>query len=680
MRKQLLSILLTLCLVLTLLPGTVWASAEDGQIDLRPTNETRWIDRVELPDFALKLYETLEKAIDGDGCSDYLIDDEYFDLDAENVPSNGEPGDFIRGNVSLSDGSVFRYSGIVVTTTETPEKDHNYISNCITAVHTAFKRDHPEAFWLQGKWQVSFIRNGIRYYCYAIICRTVGETTPYYDMRVPEFRPDGGFDIRRAIARRDEDIETILRTIPSGADRFTQVWHLNDWLAEHNSYNVKEGGYTPWYATQCISALEGLEGTDGPVCGGYATAFQVLCQALDIPCVFVHAQKPFDPDHGWNYVQMENGNWYAVDATWNDGGDHAENRTKWFLVGGKTMIDEKAFLVSHPAKNPADPSKKTEEPSGVADFINGPVLSDNAYPRKVHLAYTGMPEKLNSGDSVTLTPVLLLASGAAYTYSSTGLPAGLTLDRDTGKITGVVLDASNAVTLTVTAVNPDDPADRAQCTLTFPAEESHKFVDVPDWGAAEVNWGAAKGIILGVGENRFASYNTCTHDEILTFLWRTAGRPEAAQSPVATAYNIPDFQDAINWAYEKRMIDTSFQSRAPCTRASAVKYIWQATGMKSAPASDFSDVPSSAAYAPAVDWAAANGITMGTGNGRFNPDGTCTRVQIAVFLYRAYHNIETAYSYADMEQQIFNSPLKRKASFTFTNSGEESLDHAMVDL
>ncbi|MDE6589130.1 MAG: putative Ig domain-containing protein, partial [Oscillospiraceae bacterium] len=487
MRKRLLSILLTLCLVLTLMPGTAWASVENGQVDLRPTNEVRWIDRVELPDFALKLYETLENAIDGDGCNDYLIDNEYFDLDGEDVLSNGEPGDFIRGNVSRSDGSVFRYAGIVVTTTETPETDHDYISNCITAVNTAFIRDHPEAFWLQGEWQVSFIRNGIRYYCYAIICRTEGETTPYYDIRVPEFRPDGGLNIRQAIVRRDEDIETILRTIPSGADRFTQVWHLNNWLAKHNSYNVKEGGHNPWYATQCISALEGLEGTDGPVCGGYATAFQVLCQSLDIPCVFIHAQEIFDPsDHVWNYVQMEDGKWYALDLTWNDDGDDAVNRTKWFLIGGKTVIDGQEFLESHPAENPSGSS-------GVADFINGPVLSDKAYPRNVHLAYTGMPEKLNAGDSVAITPALIFDSGAAYTYSCTALPVGLTLDRYTGKITGTVSAVSNAVTLTVTAVNPDDPEDCAQCTLTFPAVEPLKFVDVPDWGAAEVNWGEAKG-------------------------------------------------------------------------------------------------------------------------------------------------------------------------------------------
>ena len=37
----------------------------------------------------------------------------------------------------------------------------------------------------------------------------------------------------------------------------------------------------------------------------------------------------------------------------------------------------------------------------------------------------------------------------------------------------------------------------------------------------------------------------------------------------------------------------------------------------------------------AVDWAVANGITNGTGNGRFSPNDTCTRAQVVTFLYRA---------------------------------------------
>ena len=63
------------------------------------------------------------------------------------------------------------------------------------------------------------------------------------------------------------------------------------------------------------------------VCEGYAKTLKVLCDAFDIPCVLVSGKAkdneyPEDPSkeepHMWNYVQMEDGKWYLVDATWND--------------------------------------------------------------------------------------------------------------------------------------------------------------------------------------------------------------------------------------------------------------------------------------------------------------------------------------------------------------------------
>ena len=44
----------------------------------------------------------------------------------------------------------------------------------------------------------------------------------------------------------------------------------------------------------------------------------------------------------------------------------------------------------------------------------------------------------------------------------------------------------------------------------------------------------------------------------------------------------------------------------------------------------------SEAYAPAVAWADANGITNGFGGDTFRPGDTCTRAQIVTLLYRAF--------------------------------------------
>ena len=49
----------------------------------------------------------------------------------------------------------------------------------------------------------------------------------------------------------------------------------------------------------------------------------------------------------------------------------------------------------------------------------------------------------------------------------------------------------------------------------------------------------------------------------------------------------------------------------------------------------FVDVAEGSYYEEAVDWAVENGITTGTGNNYFTPDGICTRGQIVTFLWRA---------------------------------------------
>jgi hypothetical protein len=68
-----------------------------------------------------------------------------------------------------------------------------------------------------------------------------------------------------------------------------------------------------------------------------------------------------------------------------------------------------------------------------------------------------------------------------------------------------------------------------------------------------------------------------------------------------------------------------------------VTYLWQLAGSPAVTSSaSFTDVPSSASYAQAVQWAVEQGITNGTSTTTFSPDTTCTRGQIVTFLYRAY--------------------------------------------
>lgn len=121
---------------------------------------------------------------------------------------------------------------------------------------------------------------------------------------------------REVMARRDAAVAEIAGGIRDEPSRYRQIDHLNDWLTQHNEYNTdvaNDAGDGLWDTHECMSALMGREGSEGPVCAGYAKAFKTLCDELAIPCVLVAGES-----HMWNYVQMEDGKWYAVDVTWND--------------------------------------------------------------------------------------------------------------------------------------------------------------------------------------------------------------------------------------------------------------------------------------------------------------------------------------------------------------------------
>lgn len=163
------------------------------------------------------------------------------------------------------------------------------------------------------------------------------------------------------------------------------------------------------------------------------------------------------------------------------------------------------------------------------------------------------------------------------------------------------------------------------------------FTDVKEgaWYESAVAWAAESGIAQGTGNNKFSPTNNCTHVQILTFLWRAANKPAST----ATAFSnlTGDYAPAANWAYEQGMIDTSFDSNTPCTRADAVNYIWQALGSETPKeTSNFTDVSTKADYVQAANWAVEQGIAEGTGDNQFSPDKICNRATIVTLLHRAY--------------------------------------------
>ena len=189
---------------------------------------------------------------------------------------------------------------------------------------------------------------------------------------------------------------------------------------------------------------------------------------------------------------------------------------------------------------------------------------------------------------------------------------------------------------------------KAEGTLAIKVKQTMNFVDVHtyDYFYDSVQWAVNLDITKGTSATTFSPKQGCTRAQIVTFLWRAANSPAPRSNTskftdvYATAH--ADYMKAINWATEQGITtgtgNGKFSPDATCTRAQIVTFLYR---FKNNPAVygslNFSDVNKTehAAFYNAILWAVNNKITTGYGNGIFDPNGTCNRGDAVTFLYRA---------------------------------------------
>ena len=121
------------------------------------------------------------------------------------------------------------------------------------------------------------------------------------------------------------------------------------------------------------------------------------------------------------------------------------------------------------------------------------------------------------------------------------------------------------------------------------------------------------------------------------------------------------YEDAVDWAVENGITqgtdDTHFSPDGICTRAQAVTFLWRTAGSPASKTSTmpFTDVPVGSYYYDAVLWAVENGITKGTSDTTFSPNMTCSRAQIVTFLWRSEKSpaAGTANPFADVKSTAY---------------------------
>ena len=230
-----------------------------------------------------------------------------------------------------------------------------------------------------------------------------------------------------------------------------------------------------------------------------------------------------------------------------------------------------------------------------------------------------------------------------------------------------VLEAKEGDTVTLTAT-PEEGYRVAQITgvknltdngdgtytFTMPDEavnikvlflrHENPFLDVNEthFFYTPVLWAVENDITSGISAEAFGPFVVCNRAQVVTFLWRYAGSPEptSTENPFVDVQAGSFYEKAVLWAVENGITNgvsaNEFGPGLACNRAQVVTFLWRLM-KQPAPATTehpFTDVVPGSFYESPVLWALENGITTGATATTFNPNGECLRAQVVTFLYR----------------------------------------------
>ena len=292
-------------------------------------------------------------------------------------------------------------------------------------------------------------------------------------------------------------------------------------------------------------------------------------------------------------------------------------------------------------------SKTTTNPNGssvtenkAADGSTGTVKIDKngQIEAKTALSNKAVEDAKKSGEPVK-APVEVEASR----NSSTAPTVSIELPKGAGE-TKVEIPVSNVKPGTVAVlVHPDGTEEILKASVPTEngirltvdgnatvkiVDNSKDFVDTrAHWAKDAIDFVSARELVNGISATRYAPDATATRAQLWTIL--------ARQNDTDLSGGANWYEKAQLWSKDKGISDGT-NPNGTINRAQMVTMLWRTMGQPAAGGSaSFADVPADSYYAQAVAWAIENGITAGVGGGRFDPNSTCTRAQIATFLARS---------------------------------------------
>ena len=326
----------------------------------------------------------------------YVVDYSQY-LDSVDFPF--EFPDTITFEAVVEDGSFQRKGESYVQATDD-------VKTAIQAASDAFSYDYPQAFWFRGSnygYRVSCVRDGssstgyrgaFKNFTFKPANREISENA---HTRMGDFM--GG--VQSAVAELNE--QTL------GMDMEQKIKRIHDYICQRVTYRNDN---TLWVHS---AASLFLDADPAFVCEGYAKSMKIFCYYMGINCACVSGTARGTSSgtpgaHMWNYVQMDDGNWYLVDATWDDVGTPPSSR--YLLVGRATK--GQYITIGEERVEYTSFSTTSAETAGPVFIL--PVLAEESYADnkgKNEPAVTSAP---------TVTPTAAVSAGPTPTVSAEPTP------------------------------------------------------------------------------------------------------------------------------------------------------------------------------------------------------------------------------------------------------------------
>ena len=326
----------------------------------------------------------------------YVVDYSQY-LDSVDFPF--EFPDTITFEAVVEDGSFQRKGESYVQATDD-------VKTAIQAASDAFSYDYPQAFWFRGSnygYRVSCVRDGssstgyrgtFKNFTFKPANREISENA---HTRMGDFM-DG---VQSAVAELNE--QTL------GMDMEQKIKRIHDYICQRVTYRNDN---TLWVHS---AASLFLDADPAFVCEGYAKSMKIFCYYMGINCACISGtargtSSGIPGAHMWNYVQMDDGNWYLVDATWDDVGTSPSSR--YLLVGRATK--GQYITIGEERVEYTSFSTTSAETAGPVFIL--PVLAEESYADnkgKNEPAVTSAP---------TVTPTAAVSAGPTLTASAEPTP------------------------------------------------------------------------------------------------------------------------------------------------------------------------------------------------------------------------------------------------------------------